>query len=356
MAGNTFGKSFNITTFGESHGKAIGVVIDGCPAGLTITQADIQREMDRRKPGQSAITTQRKESDTVQILSGIFEEKTTGSPIALLIYNEDQQPKDYNHLKATFRPSHADFTYEEKYGTRDYRGGGRSSARETAARVAAGAIAKKLLLHFGISVEAFVSSVGNIDLKKSYTELDLSKTDSNAVRCPDKTTAEKMLALIEKVKKKGDSLGGIISCAIKNCPAGLGEPVFDKLHADLGKAMLSINAVHGFDFEGTKLYGSQHNDIFEKQKGRIVTKTNYSGGVQGGISNGMDIFFRVAFKPVATIMQQQQSVNKEGEEVTIEGKGRHDPCVLPRAVPIVEAMAALVIADHLLRNQTARLK
>jgi chorismate synthase len=360
MAGNSFGKIFTITTYGESHGTAIGVVIDGCPAGLTISEADIQKELDRRKPGQSAITTQRNESDMVRLLSGVFEGKTTGAPIAMIIYNEDQRPADYDHLKDTYRPSHADYTYQQKYGWRDYRGGGRSSARETAARVAAGAVAKKLLLHHKISIAAYVSAVGNIALKKNYTQLDLNKINSNIVRCPDESTAVKMVALIEKAQKKGDSLGGIITCIIKNCPAGLGEPVFDKLHADLGKAMLSINAVHGFDygsgFEGTKLYGSQHNDIFEKRKGKIVTQTNYSGGIQGGISNGMDIFFRVAFKPVATIMQQQPSINTKGEQVVVAGKGRHDPCVLPRAVPIVEAMAALVIADHLLRNQTSRLK
>ena len=359
MAGNRFGTLFSITTFGESHGAAIGVVIDGCPAGLAITAEEIQTELDRRRPGQSHITTQRKESDTVEILSGIFEGKTTGAPIALVIKNEDQRSKDYAHLKDTFRPSHADFTYAEKYGNRDYRGGGRSSARETATRVAAGAVAKKLLQHYGISVQGYVASVYNIAVTKNYTELDLSKTETNIVRCPDEAVAQQMIALIEEIRKAGDTVGGTVSCVIKNCPAGLGEPVFDKLHADLAKAMMSINATKGFEygsgFEGTLLKGSQHNDAFEKQTEKVTTKTNHSGGIQGGISNGMDIFFSVAFKPVATIMQQQESINTAGENIVLEGKGRHDPCVLPRAVPIVEAMAALVIADHLLRNKTAKL-
>jgi chorismate synthase len=359
MAGNRFGTIFSITTFGESHGAAIGVVIDGCPAGLAITSEEIQTELDRRRPGQSHITTHRKETDTVEILSGIFEGKTTGAPIALVIKNEDQRSKDYAHLKDTFRPSHADFTYAEKYGNRDYRGGGRSSARETAARVAAGAIAKKLLQYYGISVQGYVASVCSIAVTKNYTELDLSKTETNIVRCPDEAVAQQMIALIEETRKAGDTVGGTISCVIKNCPAGIGEPVFDKLHADLAKAMMSINATKGFEygsgFEGTQLKGSQHNDAFEKQTEKVTTKTNHSGGIQGGISNGMDIYFKVAFKPVATIMQQQKSINTTGENITLEGKGRHDPCVLPRAVPIVEAMAALVIADHLLRNKTAKL-
>jgi len=359
MAGNRFGTLFSITTFGESHGAAIGVVIDGCPAGLQITSEEIQAELDRRKPGQSHITTQRKETDTVEILSGIFEGKTTAAPIALVIKNEDQRSKDYTHLKDTFRPSHADFTYAEKYGNRDYRGGGRSSARETAARVAAGAVAKKLLLHYGITIQGYVSSVYNIAVTKSYAELDLSKTENNIVRCPDEALAQQMIELIEAVRKAGDTVGGTVSCVIKNCKAGLGEPVFDKLHADLAKAMMSINATKGFEygsgFEGVLLKGSAHNDAFEKQAEKIATKTNHSGGIQGGISNGMDIYFRVAFKPVATIMQQQESINTSGETIMLEGKGRHDPCVLPRAVPIVEAMAALVIADHLLRNKTAKL-
>jgi len=360
MPGNSFGEIFRITTFGESHGKAIGVVIDGCPAGLELDLDFIQQELDRRKPGQSAITTQRKESDTFEILSGVFEGKTLGSPIAVIINNEDQKPEDYAHLKDAFRPSHADFTYEMKYGIRDYLGGGRASARETAARVIAGAIAKQLLKKEGIEIAAYVSAVGKIKAAKNYQQLDLSKTDASIVRCPDEETASKMIALIEETKKQGDTVGGIVTCVIKNPPVGVGEPVFDKLHADLGKAMLSINAVHGFEygsgFEGTTQNGSQNNDVFEKNsEGKIVTQTNHSGGIQGGISNGMDIYFKVAFKPVATIMQSQASVDKEGNETEIKGKGRHDPCVVPRAVPIVEAMAALVLADHLLRAKLSKI-
>ena len=360
MAGNSFGEIFRITTFGESHGKAIGVVIDGCPSGLPIDAGLIQHELDRRKPGQSAITTQRKESDTFEILSGVFEGKTVGSPIAVVIKNEDQKSDDYAHLKDAYRPSHADYTYEMKYGIRDHRGGGRSSARETAARVIAGAFAKQFIQHSGIEISAYVSAVGNLRLGKNYNELDLSKTDDNIVRCPDADIAEKMIALIQGTRAKGDTVGGVITCVIKGCPTGLGEPVFDKLHADLGKAMLSINAVHGFEygsgFAGTQKYGSENNDAFySTSDNRIETKTNSSGGIQGGISNGMDIYFNVAFKPVATIMQSQTSVDKEGNEIELKGKGRHDPCVVPRAVPIIEAMAALVIADHLLRNRTIQL-
>lgn len=360
MAGNSFGEIFRITTFGESHGKAIGVVINGCPSGLEIDLEFIQHELDRRKPGQSAITTQRKESDTFEILSGIFEGRTLGSPIAITIKNEDAKPEDYTHLKDAYRPSHADFTYETKYGLRDYRGGGRASARETAARVIAGAIAKQLLKKSGIDIAAYVSSVGKIELEKNYQQLDLLRTESNIVRCPDEETANRMIELIEETKKKGDTVGGIISCVIKNTPVGLGEPVFDKLHADLAKAMLSINAVHGFEygsgFAGTKMNGSEHNDVFEKSADdKIITQSNNSGGIQGGISNGMDIYFNVAFKPVATIMQTQSTVDKEGNETEIKGKGRHDPCVVPRAVPIVEAMAGLVLADHLLRNNVSKL-
>jgi chorismate synthase len=354
---NIFGKLFSITTFGESHGPAIGVIIDGCPAGLVIDETFIQAELDRRKPGQSRITTQRKEEDTFKILSGVFEGKSTGTPIAMVIENQDQRSKDYSHIAGTFRPSHADYTYEAKYGNRDYRGGGRSSARETAARVAAGAIAKMLLRNSGIDIQAFVSQVGEIKAPH-YTELDLSKTEDNIVRCPDQATAEKMIALIDQVRLDRDTIGGIVTCVIKNAPVGLGEPVFDKLHADLGKAMLSINAVKGFEygsgFEGIRLRGSQHNDEFYNDGGKIKTKTNFSGGIQGGISNGEDIYFNVAFKPVATIMQNQQTVNKDGGEVTVSGKGRHDPCVVPRAVPIVEAMAALVLADFLLRAKNSR--
>lgn len=349
---NSYGTLFRISTFGESHGPAIGVIIDGCPAGLTIDEAFIQSELDRRKPGQSKITTQRKEDDTFRILSGVFEGKSTGTPIAVVIDNQDQRSKDYSHIQHTFRPSHADYTYEAKYGNRDYRGGGRSSARETAARVAAGAIAKLLLKHSGVEISAFVSQVGDIKAVH-YTQLDLAKTEDNIVRCPDPATAEKMIALIDDVRLSRDTIGGVVTCVIKNTPVGLGEPVFDKLHAELGKAMLSINAVKGFEygsgFEGIKLRGSQHNDEFYNEGGKIRTKTNHSGGVQGGISNGEDIYFNVAFKPVATIMQDQQSVDKDGNEATVSGKGRHDPCVVPRAVPIVEAMAALVLADFLLR-------
>lgn len=360
MAGNTFGKSFSISTFGESHGKAIGVIIDGCPAGLEIETEFIQRELDRRRPGQSRITTQRKESDTVQVLSGIFEGKSTGTPISLLIPNEDQRSKDYEHIRSAYRPSHADFTYDSKYGFRDHRGGGRSSARETAARVAAGAIARLLLQQVaGIDIRAYVSRVAHIKLEKSYRELDLTQTETTMVRCPDESTAQQMIELIDGVRKAGDTVGGVVSCVIDHCPAGLGEPVFDKLHADLAKAMLSINAAHGFEygsgFDGTYLRGSEHNDLFENTGGRIRTQTNRSGGIQGGISNGETIYFNVAFKPIATIMQPQQSVDSSGEPAEVKGKGRHDPCVLPRAVPIVEAMAALVLADHWLRNRNARL-
>lgn len=360
MAGSTFGEVFRVTTFGESHGHGIGAVIDGCPAGLPIDPEVIQRELDRRRPGQSAITTQRKESDQFEILSGVYEGKTLGSPIALMIWNEDQSPADYDHLKDTFRPSHADYTYEMKYGLRDHRGGGRASARETAARVMAGAIARSLLHQCGnIRIAAYVSSVGKVQLEKNYQELDLSKTDENIVRCPDAATAEKMEELIRETRKKGDTVGGTITCVVQGCPPGLGEPVFDKLHADLAKAMLSIHAVHGFEygsgFEGAHRFGSENNDIFTKDaSGSVTTRTNHSGGIQGGISNGNDIYFRVAFKPVATIMQSQTSIDKSGAEVELKGKGRHDPCVLPRAVPIVEAMTALVLADHWLRAKLSK--
>jgi chorismate synthase len=355
---NSYGILFRITTFGESHGPAIGVIIDGCPAGLAIDEAFIQSELDRRKPGQSKITTQRKEDDTFKILSGVFEGKSTGTPIAIVIENQDQRSKDYSHIAETFRPSHADYTYETKYGIRDYRGGGRSSARETAARVAAGAIAKLMLKKHGVDINAFVSKVGDIQTPH-YTALDLSKTEDNIVRCPDAATAEKMINLIDQVRLDRDTIGGVVTGVIRNVPVGLGEPVFDKLHAELGKAMLGINAVKGFEygsgFDGIKLRGSQHNDEFYNDEGRIRTRTNLSGGIQGGISNGEDIYFNVAFKPVATIMQDQASVDKNGNEVTVSGKGRHDPCVVPRAVPIVEAMAALVIADFFLRSKVSRL-
>lgn len=358
MPGNTIGKLFQVTTFGESHGEMIGVVIDGCPAGLELDLAFIQSELDRRKPGQSKITTQRKESDQVRFVSGVFEGKTTGVPIAALISNDDQRPKDYDAIATSFRPSHADFTYEKKYGHRDYRGGGRSSARETAARVIAGAVAKLLLKKYGVEIHAYVSQVGSLRLSKEPKELDLTQTEKNIVRCPDADLASKMIALIESVRSDGDTIGGVVTGVIRGCPAGLGEPVFDRLHADLGKGMLSINAVKGFEygsgFAGVALKGSEHNDEFIKAGQQIHTKTNHSGGIQGGISNGMDIEFRVAFKPVATIMKPQATVDKDGNAVTIQGRGRHDPCVVPRAVPIVEAMAAIVLADHLLRNRSAK--
>lgn len=358
MAGNTFGDIFKITTFGESHGKAIGVIVDGCPSQVAIDEEYIQAELDRRKPGQSKITTQRKESDTAQILSGTFEGQSTGTPIALLIPNEDQRSKDYSHIADKFRPSHADYTYQMKYGIRDYRGGGRSSARETAARVAAGAIAKLFLRQHGIEIFAHVSGVGrieapNLDLSDLNALFELR--ESNIVRCADPATAHEMIEFIDQVRKNGDTVGGRISTVIRNVPIGLGEPVFDKLHADLGKAMLSINAVHGFEygsgFSGSQMLGSEHNDIFTKEGDRVVTKTNFSGGIQGGISNGMDITFKTAFKAVATIMRDQATLDQDGKESTISGKGRHDPCVVPRAVVIVEAMAALVIADHLLKHR-----
>lgn len=357
--GNTYGKKFRITTFGESHGKGIGVTIDGCPAGLTIDEDFIQLELDRRRPGQSKITTQRKEGDKADILSGVFDGKSTGTPIGIVIYNEDQKSKDYSHIAKKFRPSHADFTYEEKYGIRDYRGGGRSSARETAARVAAGAVAKLLLKQIGVSIQAFVSQVGSITLTKSYKELNISDAENNIVRCPDEDMANVMIDLIDQTRKNQDTIGGVVTCVIEGTPVGLGEPVFDKLHAELGKAMLSINAVKGFEygsgFEGVKMLGSEHNDLFENKEGKIITRTNNSGGVQGGISNGQDIYFNVAFKPVATIMKDQESIDKNGTKTTVSGKGRHDPCVVPRAVPIVEAMAALVIADFYLLNKSSKI-
>ncbi len=354
MAGNTFGNFFKLTTFGESHGEAIGGVIDGCPAGVSIDLDAIENQMMRRRPGQSAIVTQRKEADTVRFLSGIFEGKTTGSPIGFIIENTNQKSADYTHIKDSYRPSHADYTFDKKYGHRDYRGGGRSSARETACRVAAGAIASQLL--GAIAITGYVSSVGDLTLEKPYQELDFNTVDSNVVRCPDAEMASKMIAKIKEVKKQGDTIGGIITCVIQNVPVGLGEPVFDKLHAQLGKAMLSINAVKGFEFgsgfKGATMNGSEHNDLFNQDG---TTKSNLSGGVQGGISNGMDIYFRVAFKPVATIMQKQQTINSKGEKVEMQGKGRHDPCVVPRAVPIVEAMAALTIADFWLANKLSKL-
>jgi chorismate synthase len=357
---NSYGRLFRITTFGESHGAGVGVVIDGCPAGLEITAEEIQLALDRRRPGQSDLTSPRQETDQVQILSGIFEAKTLGTPIALLVLNHDAASKDYSHLAHAFRPSHADFTYSAKYGHRDHRGGGRSSARETLARVAAGAIAAKLLATAGVKIAAYVSQVGNIKIRKPYQELDFTKTESNAVRCPDGQVAARMIKLIEETRDKKDSIGGVVSCVATGVPAGWGEPVFDKLHAELGKAMLSINAVKGFDygsgFEGLGMTGSEHNDLFyQDENGKTQTKTNHSGGIQGGISNGQDIYLRVAFKPVATILQNQTSINDQGQEIVLEGKGRHDPCVLPRAVPIVEAMAALVLADFMLLARVSKL-
>jgi chorismate synthase len=354
MAGNSFGKSFKLTTFGESHGKAIGGIIDGCPSNLELDFDKIQLDLDRRKPGQSAIVTQRKESDVVKFLSGIFEGKTTGTPIGFQIPNADQKSRDYDHIKNKFRPSHSDFTYDKKYGNRDYRGGGRSSARETACRVVAGAVAKQLIKP--MTIQAYTSAIGELKLNKNYSELDFNSIESNPVRCPDEDLAKEMESYIKSVRKKGDTIGGVISCVIQNVPVGLGEPVFDKLHAELGKAMLSINAVKGFEygsgFAGTAMLGSQHNDEISKDGS---TKTNHSGGVQGGISNGMDIYFNVGFKPVATLIQDQQSIDKDHNEVTVKGKGRHDPCVVPRAIPIVEAMAALVMADHYLLNKTSKI-
>lgn len=352
---NSFGQIFRLTSFGESHGKGIGGIIDGCPAGLEIDMDFIQNELNRRKPGQSKITTQRDESDQVEFLSGIFEDITQGTPIGFLVRNKDQHSSDYNDLKDVFRPSHADFTYIQKYGTRDHRGGGRSSARETIARVVAGAVAKLLLKKAGISIQAYVSRVGEIQLGKSYTELDLSQTESNIVRCPDAETAERMIARIEDAGRNHDTVGGVVSCVVTGVPAGWGEPVFNKLHADLGHAMLGINAVKGFEygsgFDGTRLSGSEHNDIFIKTENGVRTKTNHSGGIQGGISNGEDIYFNVAFKPIATLLKEQNTVDKAENEVVINPKGRHDPCVLPRAVPIVESMAAIVLADHFLLSR-----
>jgi len=349
--GNSFGKIFKLTTFGESHGPCIGGIIDGSPSNIDIDISKIQYDLDRRRPGQSKIVTQRKEDDKVEILSGLFEGKTTGTPIGFIIKNKDQKSKDYDHIKDVFRPSHADYVYEKKYGNRDYRGGGRSSARETACRVVAGSIAKQILKN--IKIIGFVKSVGSISLKNTYQDYNLSDSEKNIVRCPDENTAKKMEELIIKTRKNGDTVGGVVSCVVSGVPIGLGEPVFDKLHAELGKAMLSINAVKGFEygsgFDGTKMFGSKHNDQFD---GEGKTITNFSGGIQGGISNGMDIFFNVAFKPVATIMKSQKTINKDGDLKEMKGKGRHDPCVVPRAVPIVESMTALVILDNMLINNS----
>ncbi|MDA9873041.1 chorismate synthase [Saprospiraceae bacterium] len=359
MGGSTFGKIWQFTSFGESHGAGIGVVIEGCPAGLEIDKTFIETELAKRRPGQSAIVTQRQEPDTCEILSGTMEGVSTGTPIAIWIANQNQQPKDYNHIADKFRPSHADYTYTAKYGIRDYRGGGRSSARETAARVAAGAIAKLLLKHLGVDITAYVSQVGHI-IAPDVDHPSKDTIESNVVRCAHTGAAVEMEEYIKQIRKEGDTIGGMIRCVIKGTPAGLGEPVYDRLHADLGKSMLSINAVKGYDygsgFDAVTMKGSDHNDAYYTDNdGKVKTSTNFSGGIQGGISNGIDIYFRVAFKPVATIMQDQQSVDKAGKDVIVTGKGRHDPCVVPRAVPIVEAMAANVLVDHLLRSKTSKL-
>ena len=354
--GNTFGKIYKISTYGESHGKSIGVVIDGCPSGIEIDTNYIQSELDRRKPGQSKIRTPRKENDLIEVLSGVFEGKSTGAPISLQIKNKDQKSSDYKHISDSFRPSHADYTYFKKYGNRDHRGGGRSSARETANWVAAGAIAKQILKKLNVKINAFVSQVGNISMTTHYSKLNLDDSEKNIVRCPDPSFAKKFITLIDETRKNLDTVGGIITCVIQGCPVGIGEPIFNKLHAELGKAMLSINAVKGFEygsgFNGAQMNGSNHNDAFKlSDEGKISTKSNYSGGIQGGISNGEDIYFNVAFKPVSTIMKDQKSVDSKNKVVTLKGKGRHDPCVVPRAVPIVESMAANVIVDLYLQNK-----
>ncbi len=359
MAGNTFGKILRLTSFGESHGKAVGGVIDGFPAGVEVDMDFIQKELDRRRPGQSKWVSPRQEADKIEVLSGVFEGKSIGTPIGFLIWNKDHHSADYSHIREAYRPSHADFTYDRKYGLRDYRGGGRSSARETVARVAAGAFAKLLLQQAGISVAAYVHSIGGVQVPGDFHSLDLRETENSPLRCPDKQTTEKMMELVEKTAALGDTLGGTIVCIAQNVPAGLGEPVFDKLHADLGKAMLSINAVKGFEigsgFAGATMKGSQHNDLFEKKGDHLTTATNRSGGIQGGISNGNEIYFKVAFKPIATLMQKQPSYDAGGNAIVLEGKGRHDVTVVPRAVPIVEAMTALVLADHWLLNRVSRM-
>jgi chorismate synthase len=356
---NSFGSIFRITSFGESHGPGVGVVIDGCPPGIALDTDKIQHDLSRRKPGQSALTTARKEDDSFEILSGVFAGKTTGAPITIYIKNNDARSQDYSHIVDKYRPSHADFTYQAKYGIRDYRGGGRASARITAGWVAAGAIAKQMINQLGIESKAYVSQVGDISITRHYAATELNVAQENELRCPDPESSAKMIALIKKIKKEGDTIGGVVTGVISGVPVGLGEPVFNKLHAQLGMAMLSINAVKGFDygsgFEGIKMKGSAHNDIIEPAGDGATTKTNFSGGIQGGISNGEEIYFRVAFKPVATIMQDQDSIDVAGNKITVQGKGRHDPCVVPRAVPIVEAMAALVIADFVLMNQSTNL-
>ena len=359
MPGNSIGHTFRLSTFGESHGPAIGGIIDGCPAGLQMDYEFIQNELNRRRPGQSSITSQRTEEDKVEFLSGIFENKTTGTPISFIIRNKDQKPSDYDHLKNIFRPSHADYTYDKKYGIRDHRGGGRASARETAVRVVGGAVAKIMLAKAGIEIIAFVSQIGNIAPVADFKKIEFRAIESSPVRCPDPVKSDEMIALINKIKKQGDTIGGTITCIISGVPAGLGEPVFDKLHADLAKAVMSINAVRGFEygsgFKAVTMRGSEHNDKFGSSGNLITTETNYSGGIQGGISNGQNIYFRAAFKPLATLMKEQYTIDKNGNKTVIKGKGRHDVCVVPRAVPIVEAMAAIVLADHYLRNKTAKI-
>jgi len=354
---NTFGNIFTLTTFGESHGEAIGGVVDGMPSGIDIDLEFIQQELNRRRPGQSRITTSRQEPDKVELLSGVFEGKSTGCPIGFIVRNTNQHSQDYENLRCLFRPSHADYTYYNKYGVRDHRGGGRSSARITISRCVGGALAKLVLRQLGITVQAYTTQVGGIALDRDYRHYDLSLTETNAVRCPDTETAAKMEDLIAKMKAEGDTIGGIITCVIKGCPAGLGEPEFGKLHAALGSAMLSINAVKGFEygdgFNCVDSRGSEQNDIFESEDGQITTRTNHSGGIQGGISNGQDIYFRVAFKPVATILTEQQTVDKDGNTATFTARGRHDPCVLPRAVPVVESMAAMTIVDYILLNNSS---
>lgn len=357
--GNSFGHLFRVTTWGESHGAAIGAVVDGCPPLLELSEADIQPELDRRAPGQSALVTQRKESDMVRILSGVFKGRTLGTPISLLIPNEDMRPGDYREVQEKYRPSHADYTYDAKFGIRDWRGGGRTSARETAGRVAAGAIARKLLVvRHQVEIVAWVSKVGRIVVDCDVESVSREQVERTPIRCPEPSVAEQMIAAVEAARKEGNSLGGVVTCAVRGCPPGWGEPVFDRLEADLAKAMLSLPASKGFEigsgFAGTDLTGLEHNDEFYMDGGRVRTRTNNSGGVQGGISNGETIYFRVAFKPTATVMREQQTVTRHHEETTIQGRGRHDPCVLPRAVPMVEAMAALVLADHALRYESIR--
>ena len=353
------GKAFRVTCFGESHGSAIGVVIDGCPANLEIDKSSIQNELNRRRPGQSDITTARNEADKMEIISGVYKGKSTGAPICILIQNKDQKPSDYDQLKKAYRPSHADYSYDAKYGSRDHRGGGRSSARITASWVAAGAIAKSILKRQSIEINAGVSAVGEIEMVQDIQSIDFSQTENNIVRCPDPVLAERMVELISRIKEEGDTIGGCIVCRIDNCPPGIGEPVFDKLQSDLAKAMLTINAVKAFEygsgFNASRMKGSEHNDLWLKEGDTLKTSSNNSGGIQGGISNGMPIYFKLAFKPVSSLMQDQDSVDAEGNKIVLKGKGRHDPCVVPRAVPIVEAMAAIVMCDHVLRNRLSRI-